>query len=230
MRTTKSQILASLKRNGGNSIEELATAIGVAKMTVRQHLATLERDGLVESRQVRRATGRPHFVFSLTDQGEEMFPKRYDRLAGLLLDEVSRLDGEEIVGLRPEEKKRLLFGRMAKRLQSQYEGRVRGKELPERVAAVAKMLDEEGGFAEWRSVSGGFEITDYNCVYRRVAEADSDLCDWHLTLLNGLLGRDVRCSQFIAKGAQSCRFIVREGATEAPSSEKKKAKTGKEGS
>jgi predicted ArsR family transcriptional regulator len=227
MRTTKSQILANLKRNGHRSIEELATAIGVAKMTVRQHLATLERDGLVESREVRRPTGRPHLAFSLTDQGEEMFPKRYDRLAGLLLDEVSRLDGQEIVGLSPEAKKRLLFERMAARLQAQYEGRVAGKQLPERVAAVAQMLDEEGGFAEWRSVSGGYEITDYNCVYRRVAEADSDLCDWHLTLLNGLLGSDVRCSQFMAKGAQSCRFIVRDGGAPAA---KTQAKTGKEGS
>lgn len=226
MRTTKSQILANLKRSAGSSIEQLATAIGVTRMTVRQHLATLERDGLVESRQERRATGRPHFVFSLTDQGEEMFPKRYDRLAGLLLDEVSRLEGDEIAGLEPAAKKRLLFEKMAARLQSQYESRVRGKTLPERVATVASLLDEEGGFAEWRSVSGGFEITDYNCVYRRVAESDSDLCDWHLTLLNGLLGSDVRCSQFMSKGAESCRFIVRGSEAKlAP-----KAKTRKEGS
>ena len=32
---------------------------GLARMTVRQHLATLERDALVSSREVRRATGRP---------------------------------------------------------------------------------------------------------------------------------------------------------------------------
>jgi predicted ArsR family transcriptional regulator len=212
MQTTKSAILTHLKRSGGSSIGELASGIGVTKMTVRQHLAVLERDGLVQSRQVRRATGRPHLMYSLTDRGDETFPKRYDRLAGLLLEEVALLGAEEIAGLTPSEKKGLLFEKMAGRLQSRYESRLRGRGLPERVAMVAKMLDEEGGFAEWRAVDGGFEITDYNCVYRRVAESDRDLCDWHLSLLSGLLGGDVECSQFMSRGAKSCRFIVKEEA------------------
>jgi predicted ArsR family transcriptional regulator len=126
MRTTKSEILSHLKRSGGSSVEELATSLGLARMTVRQHLATLERDALVSSREVRRATGRPHYAFSLTDRGEEAFPKRYDRLAGLILEEVSLLDGAEIAGLTPAQKRRLLFDRMVGRLHSQYEAKVAG--------------------------------------------------------------------------------------------------------
>src|SRR3990172_4966770 len=181
MRTTKSEILAHLKRSGGSSVEELATSLELARMTVRQHLATLERDALVSSREVRRATGRPHYVFSLTDRGEEMFPKRYDRLAGLILEEVSLLDGAEISGLTPAQKRRLLFDRKVGGMHSQYEAKVGGKALKERVEGVAQILDEEGGFAEWRPVNGGFEIADYNCVYRRVVDSHDDLCDWHLS-------------------------------------------------
>ncbi|HLA18272.1 MAG TPA: winged helix-turn-helix transcriptional regulator [Dehalococcoidia bacterium] len=215
MRTTKSEILAHLKRTGGSSIEELATSLGLARMTVRQHLAMLERDALVSSREVRRATGRPHYVFSLTDRGEEMFPKRYDRLAGLILEEASLLDGAEISGLTPAEKRRLLFDKMVGRLHHQYEAKVAGKALKERVEAVAGILDEEGGFAEWRPVNGGFEIADYNCVYRRVVDSHDDLCDWHLSLLSRLLGNDVSCTQFMSKGAECCRFVV-EGGEAAP--------------
>ena len=215
MRTTKSEILAHLKRTGGSSVEELATSLGLARMTVRQHLAMLERDALVSSREVRRATGRPHYAFSLTDRGEEMFPKRYDRLAGLILEEVSLLDGAEISGLTPAEKRRLLFDKMVGRLHHQYEAKVAGKALKERVEAVAGILDEEGGFAEWRPVNGGFEIADYNCVYRRVVDSHDDLCDWHLSLLSRLLGNDVSCTQFMSKGAECCRFVV-EGGEAAP--------------
>ena len=216
MRTTKNQILSHLKRSGGSSVEELATSLGLARMTVRQHLATLERDALVSSREVRRATGRPHYVFSLTDRGEEAFPKRYDRLAGLILEEVSLLDGAEITGLTPAQKRRLLFDRMVGRLHSQYEAKVAGKALKERVEAVAQILDEEGGFAEWRPVNGGFEIADYNCVYRRVADSHDDLCDWHLSLLSRLLGNDVSCTQFMSKGAECCRFVVEGGEAASP--------------
>ncbi|KKK54649.1 hypothetical protein LCGC14_3082560 [marine sediment metagenome] len=213
MQTTKSRILAHLKRSGGSSVDELATSLGLARMTVRQHLATQERDGLVMSRKVHRPIGRPHFVYGLTDRGEETFPKRYDRLAKLILEEVALLDGNEIAGLTPAEKKKLLFDRMVERLSSQYQAKVSGKKLPERVIAVAEILDEEGGFAEWRAVEDGFEIADYNCVYRRVVGSHGDLCDWHVSLLGRLLGSDVQCSQFMSKGAECCRFIVSESAS-----------------
>jgi predicted ArsR family transcriptional regulator len=213
MQTTKSRILAHLKRSGGSSVDELATSLGLARMTVRQHLATQERDGLVGSHKVHRPTGRPHFVYGLTDRGEETFPKRYDRLAKLILEEVALLDGNEIAGLTPAEKKKLLFDRMVERLSGQYQAKVSGKKLPERVIAVAEILDEEGGFAEWRAVEDGFEIADYNCVYRRVVGSHGDLCDWHVSLLGRLLGSDVQCSQFMSKGAECCRFIVSESAS-----------------
>ena len=209
MQSTKEQILAHLKRSGGSTVDGLAGMFGLARMTIRQHLATLERDGLVVSKEERRQRGRPHLLFSLSDRGQELFPKRYDRLADLALQEVAFLDAEDIAGLSPQEKKKLLLSKMAERVYLQHEGRVQGKSLPERVAAVADILREEGGFAEWRAEDEEYEIIDYNCVYRRVADSHEDLCHWHLTLLSRLLGQDVKCDQFMSRGAESCRFVVR---------------------
>lgn len=214
MQSTKKQIVSHLKRSSGSTMDSLANSLGLARMTVRQHLAALERDGLVVSREERGRTGRPHLLFSLSDSGQEIFPKRYDRLADLALQEVALLDADEIAGLSPQEKKRLLLSKMVERVYHEHEARVRGKGLPERVAAVAEILHEEGGFAEWRAEGREYEIVDYNCVYRRVVEAHDDLCDWHLALLSRLLGRDVECNQFMSRGAECCRFVVRQ---EAPS-------------
>ena len=80
------------------------------------------------------------------------------------------------------------------------------KGLKERVSAVAEILREEGGFAEWKTDEHGYEIIDYNCVYRAVADSHNDLCEWHVSLLGRLLGKQVDCNQFIAEGADSCRF------------------------
>lgn len=207
MQTTKSQILSLLKRSGGSTVEELASSLSLARMTVRQHLATLERDDLVTAREVRRATGRPHFLYTLTDKGEETFPKRYDRLADMIIDEVGLLDGSEIEGLSPIEKKALLFRKLAQRLALQYAPRVEGKDLEERVQTVTEILQSESGFAEWNKLGEGFEILDYNCAYRKVAE-NQDLCAWHLEFLTQLLGDDVRAVSFQSKGGDLCRFIV----------------------
>src|SRR5438552_6361621 len=183
-------------------------------MTVRQHLSGPERDCLLISREERGRTGRPHLLFTLTDEGEERFPKRYDRLADLALQEVALLAANEIDSLEPEEKKRLRLRKMAERVYREHEPRLRDKDLKERVAIVADILRREGGFAEW-SADGQkqYEIVDYNCVYRKVANSHPDVCEWHLSLLSKLLGQDARCDQFISQGADSCRFIVQAGAT-----------------
>lgn len=210
MRTTREQMLTHLKRAGGASVDGLANALGLARMTIRQHLAGLERDGLVVSREERTGKGRPHFLFSLSDQGEEFFLKRYDRLADLLLQEVALLDADDIAGLSPEEKKRKLLMKMAERVYLQNEALVEGKSLAERVAVTAQILNEEGGFAEWRSDDRSYEIINYNCVYRRVADSHGDLCDFDMAVISRLLGQDVQCHQFMSQGSECCRFIVRQ--------------------
>lgn len=193
-------------------MDEIARGFGLARMTVRQHLAALERDGLVRSREERRRTGRPHLLFSLSDSGQEKFPRRYDRLADLALQEVALLEADEIAGLNPEEKKKLLLRKMADRVFHQHEAKVRDKALTDRVAMVAEILREEGGFAEWTAEGAGFEIVDYNCVYRRVADSHRDVCDWHVQLLGKLLDRPVQCSEMMSQGADSCRFVVHDDA------------------
>lgn len=208
MQSTKEQILTFLKRTGSGTVDEIARGFGLARMTVRQHLAALERDGLVRSREERRRTGRPHLLFSLSESGQEKFPRRYDRLADLALQEVALLEADEIAGLGPEEKKQLLLRKMADRVFHQHEAKVRDKGLTDRVALVAEILREEGGFAEWKTVGTEFEIVDYNCVYRRVADSHKDVCDWHLQLLGKLLDRPVQCNEMMSQGADSCRFVV----------------------
>jgi predicted ArsR family transcriptional regulator len=215
MQTTKENILAYLKRSGGCSIDALAREFGLAKMTIRQHLAALERDHFVVSREERRKTGRPHLLYSLTESGQERFPRRYERLAELALDEVALLDSAEIAGLSPTEKKRLLLMKMAEHVYRDHESKVVEKSLLDRVQIVTDILREEGGFAEWKANEEGFEIADHNCVYRRVVDTHPDLCDWHLSLLGRLLGTEVECRQFIREGADACRFLVKDETSPA---------------
>ncbi len=210
MRTTREQMLTHLKRAGDASVDGLANALGLARMTIRQHLAGLERDGLVVSREERTGKGRPHFLFSLSDRGEEFFLKRYDRLADLLLQEVALLDADDIAGLSPEEKKRKLLMKMAERVYLQNEALVDGKSLAERVAVTAQILNEEGGFAEWRTYDRSYEIINYNCVYRRVVDSHGDLCEFDMAVISRLLGQDVQCHQFMSQGSECCRFVIRQ--------------------
>jgi predicted ArsR family transcriptional regulator len=218
MQSTKEQILAHLMKSGAATVDSLVREFGLARMTIRQHLAALERDAFVVSREERTAgRGRPHLVYSLSEGGEESFPRRYERLAELALEEVAFLDAGDIAGLSPSEKKRLLLMKIAERLYRQHEPKVREKPLSERVPIVTDILTEEGGFAEWQAREGEFEITDHNCVYRRVVDAHPVLCEWHVSLLGQLLGDDVEGTELISRGADACRFVVKTDAKSAKS-------------
>ena len=213
MQTTKQQILVLLKRTGSISVEQTAGALAVASMTARQHLSNLERDGLIVAEKAKRATGRPHFLYSLTPKGEEMFPRRYDLLAQVMLEEVGALEPTDVDGLSSEEKRSLLIRRTADRIADRYRLQVEGRSLHERVVAVTDILQLIGGFAEWYRIGDSFEIRDYNCVFAKLgAGADSGTensgCEWHVRLLTQLLKWPVRHEVFVEGRVECCRYLI----------------------
>lgn len=208
MQTTKQQLLTLLKRTGSITVEEAAGALTVASMTARQHLLGMERDGLVRAERVRRATGRPHFLYSLTPKAEELFPRRYDLLAQILLDEAARLAPQDIEGLTGDERRSLLMRRTADRLVERYRFQVQGSSLDEQVASVTDVLHRIGGFAEWYLTDAGYEIRDYNCVFSGLMPASSGSCEWHVYLLTHLLNHPVQHEHMLEDKGRCCRYLV----------------------
>ncbi|HEX6971242.1 MAG TPA: winged helix-turn-helix transcriptional regulator, partial [Limnochordia bacterium] len=63
------------------TVKQLSQAVGITPMGVRQHLESLSRAGLVRFEWEKRGRGRPNQVFSLTADGDELFPRTYADLA-----------------------------------------------------------------------------------------------------------------------------------------------------
>jgi predicted ArsR family transcriptional regulator len=82
--STRGQVLGLLRRGIG-TVEELSTQLELTDNAVRSHLATLERDGLVERRGLQRGLRKPHFYYVLTKEAEQLFPKAYSTLFNKLL-------------------------------------------------------------------------------------------------------------------------------------------------
>ncbi len=209
MITTKSEILALLKRNGGHSVAELATDINLAPITIRQHLTHLQRDGLVLAEQQSQASGRPHYIYRLSAKGHAAaFPARSDRLVELLLREIGLLDGRELEGRAPQEKTKLVLERLANRLADEYVPLLEGWPLQERVVFVTEVMHADGGFAEWERTASGYEIRDFNCLFHRLLQDEGDVCQWHRNFLSRMLGVEVQVSPCPDGSGQCCRYLV----------------------
>src|SRR6059036_2143618 len=112
MQSTRQQILEYLQRHGRGTVKELGELLGLTSTGIRQHLTVLERDGLVTAREERGHVGRPTLVYSLSEKADALFPKSYDVLAGLLLQEIRASSGNE--------KLHQLLQRVAQRLAAPY--------------------------------------------------------------------------------------------------------------
>ncbi len=114
--STRGQTVTLLRRSG-RTVDELAKALGLTNNGVRAHLATLERDGVVRQRgSVRPGSGggKPAYVYELTPEAEDMFPKAYEPVLGYLLDVLSEgLGSKESEALLRDVGRRIAEGRKA---------------------------------------------------------------------------------------------------------------------
>ena len=73
--STKDKILDLLKKDVSLSVNELTECLQITHMAVRKHLNNLEKDGSIESHEMKQPMGRPLQLYSLSKKGERLFPK-----------------------------------------------------------------------------------------------------------------------------------------------------------
>lgn len=208
---TRSKILDILRRRREATVEELKKALDLAPATVRRHLDILQRDGHVKVRPVRRETGRPHYAFSITEAGQDLFPQHYVRITNRLIDEIVALAPEDTSGRSGRELAVVIFERMADRLARSYGPRLSGRTLAERVTEVAALLAGEGISLEVQPKDGEFLLLGRGCPCQRLAEKNLNVCAHDQRLLSLLLDAEVE-PEPLPDGGAICAYRVREKA------------------
>ena len=92
-RERRRQLLRHLLRNkGGATVNELAHGLGVTRTAIRQHLASLMRDG--PPPPARPCFGRAaEAAFRAHGKGREAFPRHYSWFAQLLIEAMAQEHG-----------------------------------------------------------------------------------------------------------------------------------------
>lgn len=202
MQRSRRAILEFLKRHGRATLDQLARELGVVPMTVRAHLSILERDGLVRYEEERGKIGRPRFVYSLTPQGQEQFPKSYDALCNRILDVVTASPAE----FKPAE----LAERVAETWAREHVDEVDGKSLEEKVCALAAIRTEEGAMASWRRVADGYLLEQCHCPASCVALRHPEIiCAAEMGYIRRLLGVSVERASWKVEGGATCSYLIR---------------------
>ncbi|MGP3790760.1 helix-turn-helix transcriptional regulator [Pseudomonas sp. B392_1p] len=202
-RTQQDLLSALLYQPSGMSIEALAQQLVVTRTAVRQHLAALERDGLIHRGGTRPTGRRPEQLYVLSTAGQELFPRQYRLLASLLIGEVAQVLGREglIAVLRS----------LGKRLASNLEQQAVSEER------IVGHMNQAGYEAEvfFRS-AGEPEIVAHNCVFHQLANAHPEVCELDLALIGTLGQAEVEHLECMLRGGQVCRFRLRSTPDDEP--------------
>jgi DeoR family suf operon transcriptional repressor len=202
-RGTRGEILTALKMSQPLTAKELADKFGVTPNALRRHLKELENEGIVRYQREIRGVGGPVFAFSLTDAGEALFPRGYERALSEILDLVREQQGDEAL-VR-------LFQRRWEDIARVARPELERLPVEQRATRLAELLTSLGYMAEARPVAGALPVlTEHNCAIRLIAERFPEVCAAEERFIADLLGAPVTRQAHIAKGANCCEYCISE--------------------
>ena len=196
--STREIILDAIKKSNEATVDQLAEAADVSPVTVRHHLNTLQAEGLLEIRSIRRKVGRPYYVYRLSSKGSELFPQRYVRLSSLLL--------EELKAKFPAETVAELFNDVVERLVEEHEAQFSGLSFEQRLDYLVRLLADEGFLASWEVTSDGYQLTEYSCPYFSIGREHSEVCAFDRQLMMSVLNTPITQHSCMLDGDKSCQF------------------------
>ena len=179
-------LLKAIQRSEvGLTADALAKELMISRNAVIQHIASLEGNGLIENSSLSSTAGRPSRLYTLTDRGQELFPRHYALFSNLLVSWIRQKLGD----------KKLKTGLidLGKQIAREYQGRVDShRTLTNKVSEVTNIMQEFGYDAYLGKKTGSTsEIVASNCVFHKLAEEYQDICQLDLSLMSTLLDADI---------------------------------------
>ena len=198
-KSTRGKIL-NLLRTREWTVNELAEKLSLTDNAVRAHLASLERDRLVTQSGMKPGVRKPHAMYGLGPDAEEMFPKAYGRLVSLLMAMCSRR-----ITLRALRSDMRAAGRKVAR---EHLSELKGKTRRQRIDAALGVLKELGGAAVFREEDGKHFICGYGCPIAAATANHPEACLLAESLLTEIVGSSVK-EHCVRGPAPSCRFELK---------------------
>src|SRR5436190_6767455 len=145
-RTQRLEIVNSLKRSRGMSVNQLVEKMRMSYMGIKQHCITLERDGYLDTWRRPQKMGRPEMVYRLTRRTQALFQADSNTFTLDLLKSIEEIHG-------PNASEKLLYNLFDRKTRGLLE-KVKGTTIEERAKSLAAIRDDEGCMAQFVNEPG----------------------------------------------------------------------------
>ncbi|MFM2588608.1 helix-turn-helix transcriptional regulator [Vibrio sp. TBV020] len=197
------KILQLIKTNGAVTVKQLAQELAMTTMGARQHLQTLESEGVLTFEDRKVKVGRPTRHWLLTSQGHQEFADRHGELTIQVIDAVENLFGAEGVQKVADEREKQTFQNYLSQLRD-------CTDLETRLLKLVELREQEGYIAELEKTESEYILIENHCPICKAATRCPSLCQSELNIFQKLLGD--RCSiertEHIVQGERRCVYRV----------------------
>ena len=198
-RTQRLEILNSLKRSKGMSVNELVRKMKMSYMGIKQHCLTLQRDGYLDTWRRPQKMGRPEMVYRLTRRTHELFPSDSNQVTIELLRSVQESYG-------PNAPEKLLYNVFERKIAT-LKARVKGDTVEERAKWLARVRDSEGYMAQFSvDEKGGPQILECHSPVLNLLDRYPIIGRLEQDLFEAVLGTSVRRDETRNSGLYECAF------------------------
>lgn len=200
---TRQSILLTIKKEGLTTIAKLFDQLSMTKESIRQQLVLLEAEGFVKritKKQTNFWGGRPSKHYSLTIDGEHLFPKEYDSLTVEVIDNISEELGPDVLNK--------ILATMTNARVKEWKPRLEGLSLEERLEALKDIYLKDDPYMSVEKVDNKLNLIENNCPFLNVAEKRPMLCSVTVSTLSQLLGFEVKREKKFQNGDGRCVFQV----------------------
>ena len=200
-RTQRLDIINSLKRSKGMSVNELVEKMGMSYMGIKQHCITLHRNGYLDTWRRPQKMGRPEMVYRLTRRTHDLFQADSHQLTVDLLKAA-----EDIYG--PNAPEKLLYN-VFKKKTAALKGKAKGDTVAERAKWLANFRDAEGHMAQFiinNNKDGGPQILECHSPILNLLEQYPIVGRFEQDMFEAVLGTRVRRQVIRNSGLYECAF------------------------
>ena len=202
--SARRKIVVALKISGELSAEQIASRVHTSAGAARQQLIAMRGEGYLHARALRDGPGRPRLLYSLTDEGEGLFPSwSTEQFTGVL--EAARETDPPVL--------EQLLDRMTSRYFEEVRPRFTGQSIEAQFETGTEILREQGYLPASRALSGGrWQLTLFHCPFVATARRVPELCESELACFRLLTsGGEVTRVAHRLEGQATCTYIFRPG-------------------
>lgn len=200
---TSDKILHKIKREGKITARQLADDLSITTMGARQHLQTLEDDGLLSYSDIKVKVGRPARHWSLTHRGHDQFIDRHQDLSIDIINAIDQTFGQSGIEKITAEREAQIFQHYQKTL-AEYAS------IKDKLHALVQLREQEGYMAELDIIPTGYLLTENHCPICHAAKQCPALCQSELNIFQKLFKEECRIvrQEHIIEGSHRCRYLI----------------------